>query len=205
MRPLLGLREAVNFLNIPSVKAGVKTAVGTITFIFGVVESYDIYRMIYEKKDSAETNTSLLSSAKISLILSATTSWPSVFVISKIAGHLFSNKQLESAFGPNTIFAINPCHPRHLVSFAAVILSLPSVTHSIYKGACWAYAKVRLNEKLQISHITTKDKSCLTARTIHFMALFNTITSRPFQHLGNQLCRSYLQRVYTESTPKLGF
>ena len=158
-----GLTICVRFLNQPLVKEGVKNIAGIVIFAFGINTIYNSYRSLHSRTltinaDSPQWPQNL---TKISLILSATTSRPGAFIISKMIGCVFSQSRLERAFGPNTVFAINPWHPRHVVSIAAVILALPS----LYGKEWQADRKLRL------------------------MALFNLITSRPVQHLGNQLHR----------------
>ena len=71
--------------------------------------------------------------AKVSLILSAATSRPGVMIVSTSVGRVFPVRQFERVFGPNTIFAVNLWHPRHVASIAAVILALPLVAQSTYK------------------------------------------------------------------------
>ena len=94
-------------------------------------------------------------------------------------------------FGPNTIFAVNPWHPRHVVSIAAVILALPSLAQSAYKGINWTYKKIR---EYQSTSSNRSDVSVwLTDTKLRIMTLFNTATSRPVLHLGNQLCRFILR------------
>lgn len=66
-------------------------------------------------------------SARVSLLLSASVSRPGVRVVSGLAGNFFT----EELFGANTIFAVNPWHPRHVISFVAVALALPAIF-------CWS-------------------------------------------------------------------
>lgn len=192
-----GSGTAVRFLNQPVIKEGVKNIASTAAFTFGIIEAYDIYQILRGREISTETNSDApkwiqvaskvaLICAKISLILSAATSRPGVFIISTIMGCVFSSGQLESVFGPNTVFAVNPWHPRHVFSIAAVILALPSVIQSTYRGMHWAYTKISQHE----NRPAPSQGSWLTDTKARMMALFNTITSRPVQHLGNQLCRA---------------
>jgi hypothetical protein len=159
------LLNVKNLLNQPMIKEGVKNVAGSVTFAFGLVEIYDIYKMARGCEMETVTSTSKWVQAankvvnffaKISLILSAGVSRPGVFIISSLVGCVFSTSQLNQMFGPNTIFAINPRHPRHILSIAAVILGLPSL-------------------------LLTSDHE------IRLKTLFNTITSRPLLHIGNQL------------------
>lgn len=189
--------QAVHFLNQPAVKERIKNIASTAAFSFGLIEAYDIYQMLRERKISTEVdiqstkwmqivNKIILFCAKTSLILSAAASRPGVLIISTIVGQVFSSKRLEYAFGPNTIFALNPWHPRHVCSIAAVVFALPSVTQSTYRGMHWAYSQLTQSRSSQNG--IGKETSWLTDSKIRLMALFNTISSRPVQHLGNQAC-----------------
>lgn len=197
-----GFAQVVRFLNHPAVKEGVKNIASTAAFAFGLIEAYDIYQILRGREISTETDTHspkwiqvankiILLCAKISLILSAATSRPGVFIISTLVGQVFSSEQLEYAFGPNTTFAMNPWHPRHVCSIAAVILALPSVIQSIYRGMHWVYNQFTQNNDLQ--NRAGEQTSWLTDRKTRLMALINTVTSRPTQHICNQLCRTALR------------
>lgn len=202
----LGLRNlvttTVNLLNQPIVKEGVKNVAGSLTFAFGLVEIYDVYQIARGREISTETQVSsskwvniahkvIILCAKIALILSAGVSRPGVFIISSMTGLVFSTSQLDRFFGPNTIFAINPWHPRHVVSIAAVILASPAIAQSTYQGLRWIYSKVCLLKSESINNVQVKN--WLTDSKIKLMNLFNTITSRPVLHIGNQL-GSYIVR-----------
>lgn len=191
---------SVRLLNQPVVKEGVKNLAGSVTFFFGLVEIYDLYQIALGCKISTETcsaspkwlqvaNKVVIVCSKISLILSAGVSRPGVFMISSLVGCVFSTVQLNRVFGPNTIFAINPWHPRHVMSIAAVILALPSVIQSTYQGVHW------INKKICYYQNTSpqQNNNWLTDSNTRLMILFNTITSRPTLHIGNQLSRFILR------------
>lgn len=203
-----GLREVFNasvcLLNQPAVKEGIKNVAGSVALAAGLVEMYDIYQICRGREISTEdyssypkwiqiANKVIIICAKISLILSAGVSHPGVYIISTLVGCFFSTAQLDRVFGPNTIFAINPWHPRHVISIAAMILALPSIVQSTYKGINWIYKKIR---HYQNTSIDKQDaNNWLTDFKIRLITLFNTITSRPALHIGNQLCRFALRRV----------
>lgn len=155
--------SVVQFLNQPLVKEGVKNIANVVTFAFGITTIYNSYQSLRSRNITIKSAPPKWPQnlTRISLMLSATTSRPGVFIISKVVRCIFSQSRLERAFGPNTVFAINPWHPRHIVSIAAVILALPSLY-----GKEWQ-----------------------ADRNLRLMALFNLITSRPVLHLGNQFCR----------------
>ncbi len=198
------VNASVRLLNQPIVKEGVKNIASSVTFVFGLMELHDIYRISQGREISTETcldspkwvqvsNKVIIVAAKISLILSAGVSRPGVFIISSLVGPVFSTAQLNRAFGPNTIFAVNPWHPRHIVSIAAVVLALPSVAQSAYKGINWGYNKIRHYHDMSTD---MKDsKNWLTDTKTRLTTLFNTITSRPTLHMGNQLSRFVLRSI----------
>lgn len=193
---------SVHLLNQPIVKEGVKNIAGTVTFVFGLVEVYDIYQIARGREITTEAcsdypkwiqlaNKMIIVCAKISLILSAGVSRPGVFIISSLIGCIFSTSQLDRVFGPNTIFAVNPWHPRHIVSIVAVVLALPSLAQSTYKGINWACKKIR--EYQGASSNRSGVNTWLTDTKVRIMTLFNAGTSRPVLHLGNQLSRFILR------------
>ncbi|MBA3720825.1 MAG: hypothetical protein H0W88_00315 [Parachlamydiaceae bacterium] len=196
------LKTTAQFLNKPIIKEGVKNIAGTTTFVFGAIEIYDIYHIFQGRKISTEINENDKSwshtaskvtnvCAKISLVFSACTSRPGVFLISKVVSPFSSS--LARVFGPNTIFAVNPWHPRHVVSVAAVILAMPSVVVSGYRGLNFVYKKIS-SEKELLSCRKQEDQYWLTDAKLRLMVLFNTITSRPTLHIGNQFSRLILGR-----------
>lgn len=194
--------NTVRFLNQPLVKEGIKKVAGCVTFAFGVVEIYDIYQILKGREITTETysdypkwvqvaNKVVIVCAKISLILSAGISKPGVFIISTLVGCVFSSHQLEQVFGPNTIFAVNPWHPRHVVSIVAVIIALPSFAQSAYKASKWVYNKIQNGQ----SSNDLQNNSWLTDTKVRLMNLFNTVTSRPALHIGNQFGRYVFRAV----------
>lgn len=191
----------VRILNQPIAKESVKNVAGCVTLTFGIVEVYDIYQILHGREMTTETypdypkwvqiaNKIVIVCAKISLVLSAGVSRPGIFIISSLAGSVFSSHQLEKVFGPNTTFAVNPWHPRHVVSIAAVVLALPALGQSIYKGARRVYSKIQ-----EQSFDASIASVWLTDKKIRLMNLFNTVTSRPCLHIGNQLARFILRPV----------
>lgn len=196
------LTISIGLLNQPAIKEGVKNVVGATTFGVGLVAVYDLYQAgLYSEIPSESylgypkwvqvANRVTIVCAKISLILSAGVSRPGVFIISSLVGCIFSSSQLNRVFGPNTIFVLNPWHPRHVVSIAAVVLALPSLTQSTYRGAQWMYKKILQYPDTSPAR-SRRIRKGLTDGKIRCMTLFNTISSRPMLHLGNQLSRSYL-------------
>lgn len=188
----------VQLLNQPFIKETIKKVVGTVTFVFGILEAYDICLILSGSEISSDVSTAdpkwmqvankvVVIFAKISLILSATVSPPGVFIISSLVGCFFTTPQLDSVFGPNTIFAVNPWHPRHVISIVAVVLALPSLVQSAYHGVNWVIRKIRHYEPIPSEE--SQQRPWLSDTVIRTMTLFNFITSRPMLHAGNQLGR----------------
>jgi hypothetical protein len=190
------VNAAVGLANQPLIKESVKNIAGSLTFGIGLVEIYDICQIMQGRAISTEASRGssdwiqvahkvVIVCAKVSLILSAGVSRPGVFIVSSVMGAVFSTNQLDRVFGPNTIFAINPWHPRHLISITAVILALPSVIQSTYIGIHWVGKKI-----LPYQNTPNHDqyvRPWLTDAKVRMLTLFNTVTSRPVLHLGNQL------------------
>lgn len=172
---LTGARSLINvpirILNRPAVKEAVKNTASTLTFAFGLMEIYNTCQTLQSR-----TITNAVSQvhpqwmqtanrvdtlcAEISLLLSAGVSRPGVYIISSLVGSVFSTVQLNRVLGPNTIFAVNPWHPRHVVSIVAVAFGLLSL--------------------VQDSSMSTQTR---------LKVAFTTITSRPILHICNQLSR----------------
>jgi hypothetical protein len=179
---------SVRLLNQPIVKEGVKNIAGAATFVFGLMEIYDVYQILRGREIVCEScpghhkwvevaNKVIIVCAKISLILSAGVSRPGIFIISALVGRIFSTTQLNRVFGPNAIFAVNAWHPRHVVSLVAVVLALASIAQSTYTRIHWTFKKVQQYQVVRIGLTDTK---------IRLTTIFNTMTSRPVLHLGNQ-------------------
>ncbi|MGZ3732296.1 MAG: hypothetical protein ACXU9U_00955, partial [Parachlamydiaceae bacterium] len=112
------------------------------------------------------------------VICTGLTSQPGVFIASRLLGLAFSTPQLERVFGPNTIFVINPTHPRHIISIAGAILMAPQALHNFYlfgKNVCQkisAYRNNQIDEPVEFGLL---------------LLPFIELTTRPVLHLGNRL------------------
>lgn len=196
-----GIRTAVVFLNQPIVKESVKRIASIATFIFGLIEIYDIYQIMRGKEIATDIDPNKpqwvqtaakvsIVFAKISIILSAAISRPGVYIISTLVNRVATQAQLERLFGPNTIYAHNPWHPRHVASIAAVILAVPAMVQAVYLGFSWVSRKV---DQLQEDNSEiNQNHAWLTDAKIRLIVLFNTLTSRPVLHIGNQFARRFI-------------
>ncbi|GAB4230955.1 MAG: hypothetical protein Tsb0021_09150 [Chlamydiales bacterium] len=188
------------FLNQPLAKEGIKGIAGCVTFVFGAIEIYDMYHILHDLKATSEAYVEypkwvriahkiVIICTKISLILSAGVSRPGIYMISMLTRSIVSSYRLEQIFGPNTIFAVNPRHPRHIMSFVTVLLALPSVIQSTYKGSKWFFQ----NSQGGQSSENLQNGYRLTDARVRMMSVFNTFTSRPALHLANQIMKSNLR------------
>ncbi|HEY2811707.1 MAG TPA: hypothetical protein VGJ00_10025 [Rhabdochlamydiaceae bacterium] len=152
------------FLNQPLVKEAIKNVTSCVTFFFGCAQGVEIYEKGGFSPWKSTAGKAIEIMAKISLLLSAAVSRPGVFLASLFLECLFTKDQWEGVFGPNAIFAINPWHPRHMLSVAALLLALPAAVQAMVSESTWI-----------------KD------RKLNIMTFFNVLTSRITMHKLNQL------------------
>jgi hypothetical protein len=195
------LRNAVYFLNQSGVKEGVKNCTGGVTFVIGLIETYDCYEILKGRRISTTIEIDSprwcqvadkisLISAKLSLILSAVVSRPGRYLISTLVGRIVSKDRLDFIFGPNINFAGNPWHPRHVVSIAAILLAVPSTVQLTYKEGRLIYMKLFKLYQTPSIHLSN-DRIGLTDHKVRLLNLFNIITSRPVLHIGNFFFRKF--------------
>lgn len=174
----------LEFLNQPLVKESIKNFCSSFTFAFGFVHLGMLINQRKSNKSSpplkgmertvqiAQTCTSL------SLILSAACSRPSIYLLTSLCDSCLPSDFFEIYFGPNTLFDLNPWHPRHLVSLIALVLALPSPIISV----------INFFRPFTCASIDSVQKTS-------WMALFNTLTCRPVLHTGNQLGKLIFLRL----------
>jgi hypothetical protein len=172
----------IELVNQPCVKESIKNFCSSFTFTFGLVQVWILLNKHHRKNDAeplkgidravdiAQTCTSL------SLILSAACSRPSVYLLSTLSDLCLPSDLFEIYFGPNTLFDLNPWHPRHLISLIALALALPSPTLTM------------INTFRPLASKEFEQKT-------RWMALFNTLTCRPVLHTGNQLGKLIFLRI----------
>jgi hypothetical protein len=183
----MSIQSFHHYVNVPYIKDTVKDAVSAVTFVFGIWEisneCYDCYHSLRNRakviKDSTlvsdyKTAKIFITVTKVSIILSAMSSRQGQTIGKWTAERIFTQDQLLRYFGPNLNFETTPTHPRHLLSFAAFILGLPATIKVI--GEVITRSKPSEGESLR-------------SRTLKWMAVWNTVTSRPALHLGNALVR----------------
>lgn len=193
----------LRLLNQPAIKEGIKNVAGCVTFGFGVAALYDGYQILRGRRRISSENPNpgtpqlaqvsyriALLYAKVSLVFSAAVSRPGVFLISSLAGALFTSQQLEKAFGVNTIYALNPNHPRHKFSFVATLLALPLLVQTLYTAGRAIFHATKVPQRSPSAPLHTP---WLTDAKVRMINLFNFATSRPVLHIGNQLVHSTLK------------
>lgn len=104
----------------------------------------------------------------VGLVLNSAVSPMGVVVISKIVHLFFSSGKLESFFGKNTIFAVNPWHPRHVVSVASAILMAPAMVKEAQRFYQWAWLG-------KVSHDHYRQSDWMK-RALIFNFLFHRVT-----------------------------
>ena len=153
-------------LNQPPIKQAIKEIFGWVTFLFGVRE------LLFLIQHGFKNTSTLVLISKFSLILSASVTRPGVFIISHFTYLFIETEQIETFFGPYTIFMYNPWHPRHIISFIALLLALPLAAQTVY-------VLLKTNSR-EVENVGWN-------KSLRIMTLFNTFASRPILHIGNRL------------------
>lgn len=123
---------------------------------------------------------------KISLFIGACLSFPGTRIISSLVGRFSSPARMNDLFGPNTIFAENPRHPRHVMSLLAVLLSLPA----FYQFGMRSYRRF-VPGKREVKPLNEPEKRAAMADDYFRKCLLLTLLiSRPAFHWGNRIARA---------------
>ncbi len=115
----------VHFLNSPPVKNGIKNAIGVISFSGAI---YTFYEMAAKWKDTDKTILFL----QTSIILNGIASRPWLAIFEWTLHQMATPETLTKIFGQNTIFEINPWHPRHQFNVAVNIIAAVALIHVIF-------------------------------------------------------------------------
>jgi hypothetical protein len=209
------IKLSVSFLNNPAVKNGIKSVAGVAAFAFGVWEIYDNVIDLKEawqnrkrgplaqQEDFSWQKTTLKATvvmARISLVLSCLTSKPGAAICSWTGGRVFPEARLLQLFGPNTIFAVNPYHPRHIANIAACVLGLPALIKSVVEGGEWVTRKfVAFCDRSSVQSSNSVGAGSMAGATdvriqnlrVQLTASFNTLFSRTTLHSVNQWARVF--------------
>lgn len=106
----------------------------------------------------------------VSILLSSLSSRPGQAIVGRIAIKIVGEHQLVQLFGPNVNFVTNPYHPKHVISLAAFLLSIPGTLQSLYE---W------------IPCNGSSDVKSLQDRLSKWLNIYNAVTGRPLLHLAN--------------------
>lgn len=186
-------------------KEGIKDSMGIVSIIFGAIVLYDGYQRskIASSTTQSQSATStswteradkvILFTARVSFILSAATSRYGVVFISKLVNTLFSSAQLARVFGSNVNFVGNPWHPRHVCSIGAVVLALPFLLQSMYRGIASCIASKTTTPTARPIGSQGTTVWTLGTTLMAAMLFINVLFSRCILHLGNAFYRTYLR------------
>jgi hypothetical protein len=147
-------------LNSPAVKEGSKNGFGAITFFGGIAVLYYHFRI--EAGSTVEKTIDYF--LKVSIVLSCITRRPGLYLTEKVIERIASPATLQKRFGQNTVFAINPWHPRHGLNITANLLS----SIALYK---WVF-----------NRSISRPSDWLVS-----FGVFNFATGRSTLHLANDL------------------
>lgn len=113
----------VQTVNKHEVKENIKKIIGVATFVFGVVQLWNLCEVL-SGRVTDKTYDSIANIVGIfSIILSAAVSRPGAMLITNLKRRFVSKEQTEKIWGKNINFERNARHPRHVTSFLAVILA----------------------------------------------------------------------------------
>ncbi len=188
------LGSLVTWLTRTNTKDRIKLLVGAAAALCGVAVAYD----------SIDRRQFVRWTAKTSLILGAATSWPGAQLIGFAMQRLYTDIQIQKAFGANIHFAGNPAHIRHLTSFISVGLALPIIICTVFEAFQTIGAKYKLCEKPNLpptlwiknedSQFVRFRQNKLTDTHLAIMVTALTLFSRPVLHLGSQLARRVIAK-----------
>lgn len=139
----------VHFLNSPPVKNGIKNAFGAMAF------SGALYALNEMRKTTDKTVLFL----QTSIVLNGIASRPGLAICEWALHQIATPETLTMIFGPNTIFEINPWHPRHLFNVSVNLVAAVALITVIY--------------------------SRKAPRMIAALAVFNFFAGRSTLHLAN--------------------
>ncbi|KIC72897.1 hypothetical protein DB44_BY00200 [Candidatus Protochlamydia amoebophila] len=187
------------YLNSIFLKEIIKNCASILTCTFGILEICNLYQISKGRhllNALFSTNIGIskihifsIICSKISLILSAVASRPGFALITEVSYYFFSPLQMEVYFGPNTIFEVNPWHPRHVISILAVCFACPILLQLFYQS--FRRINLFINKYFQCQMTETSSTRRLTDAKETFIWFFNFLASRPILHIGNQ-CAQFL-------------
>jgi len=112
----------VHFLNSPPIKNGIKNVFGALFFSGGLYS-------LYEMQKTSDKTVLLLQT---SIVLNGIASRPGVALCEWVIHQIATPPTVTKIFGLNTIFAINPWHPRHLFNLSVNLIAAAALITVIY-------------------------------------------------------------------------
>lgn len=186
-------RPVVDFLNDSSHKNQVKNCLGYTVFALGIFELITALPLQKDSSSSSKPKKSTLTMTKVAnfttkaaIVLSAGVSRPGIKLVSWVVGSVLSSERQVRIFGVNTIFAVNPWHPRHCVSIVAAILAASSLTVYAIQAA-----KNSMQKKHRVSISLFRVLVDIRTRLV-----FVLVTSRPILHIGNAVMRRTISTLH---------
>lgn len=193
--PTAALRHVYQFANQPQNKEAIKNVVGSVTFVFGLYEAWDISRECYDFYNGRISEVPIRAMnwksktlkvaglfARISILLSGATSRPGVALTKWSFSFILNQDQLQSLVGGvATNFVTNHSQLRHQISVIACLMGIPSILKLSADSAYWLKNKI-----MNVIPNSQPDPY----RIHHVMSIWNTLTGRPTLHLVNSLVRN---------------
>ena len=182
------LKSTVDFLNNPSIKSGIKITIEIGVIACGLcVYARDGYSGIdtpppEDKSWRATAKKIAIYSIHFSIISSYIILTPGKRIISFVVHRIFTETQLTRFFGPNTIFEVNPWHPRHVSSLIVFAAGIPAVILTI--NSIWSRSEFLASDSDK-KREGLNFPSYLKESHIQKIACVITLLSRPALHIGN--------------------
>lgn len=156
--------STARFFNHPPVKENIKETLGYITFFGGLALLFKMARAPKPQPELTTAEKAVSYFLSLSIVLSCLSSRPGLRLCDKIFHQVATDSTWQSFFGPNTIFAVNPSHPRHLLNVIANLFALFAPFKAIFN---W-YTSSEERQKLVVG-----------------LGVFNLLTGRCTLHLAN--------------------
>lgn len=114
----------------------------------------------------------VLAAAKVSIVCTALSTPWSVSLASRFIGWVAPAWDPSTVFGPFTTFALNPEHPRHILSIAGAVLGTPALIKVVWNTA-W--------RQPVDPHLSSE---AFSRRTLFYGTAFLTLVGRPALHVA---------------------
>lgn len=159
------------------IKEATKKVVGGFAFLLGaaLITTELTSKRVRPAPGASRLDRWVLAAAKVSVLCTALSTPWSVSIASRFIGWAAPTWDPSTVFGPFTTFALNPDHPRHILSIAGAVLGIPALIKVIWSKA-WGSPLEPTREGFG-------------RRTLLYSAAFLTLVGRPALHLANAAAR----------------